>query len=150
MTNKAIAAKYAKQISRSQAERKVSQHKKHIGKRPKQEAPPVPGTLPAIKEERHRKSVEDRQDEIYQMAFDLIKKAASKGDIRGAASCLAQATAITGQMAASNPGDPHETESDGYIEAVRATAKDDWKDARAISVEASEQKTKMRPELVDA
>ena len=46
--------------------------------------------------------------------------------------------------------DETDTESDGYIEAVRATAKNDWKEARAVQVATTEPKAEMRDELVAA
>lgn len=132
-----IGRKYAKEIARAQPNKYIAKHRPHAGRQPPINVP-LPGTVAEEREARHRKTVEERQDQIYDTAFGLIKIAAKKGDIRGAASCLAQATAITGQMKINSPDNPNEIESDGYIEAVRATAKNDWKDARAISLEATE------------
>lgn len=50
-----------------------------------------------------------------------------------------------------DPGKGEETESDEYLAAVRATAKDDWKEeASALQVGSSEQETAPGNELVDA
>jgi hypothetical protein len=46
--------------------------------------------------------------------------------------------------------DTNETESDGYIEAVRVAAKNDWKDARPVSMETTERQAAVGDELVDA
>lgn len=52
------------------------------------------------------------------------------------------------------PDDHNDTEDDGYLEAVRSTASEDWADAKkeacSIPVEATEQETEDGPELVDA
>ena len=48
------------------------------------------------------------------------------------------------------PIDPNETESDDYLDAVKATAKDDWKEeACAFQMEASEPEATQSDELVD-
>lgn len=52
------------------------------------------------------------------------------------------------------PDNQNDTEDDGYLDAVRSTAREDWADAKkeacSIPVEASEQETEDGPELVDA
>ena len=109
-----------------------------MGKRPAGEAAPNPGTLTDIKQERHRLSVDERIDEMYDLAIDMVKAAKKTGDYKTAAICLKEANSATALMgkAAGGP-EKDEIESDGYIEAVRATAKHDWKDARAVQVETT-------------
>jgi hypothetical protein len=82
--------------------------------------PVKPESLSEIKEARHRKelagevkaeikhekTVAERQNQIYDMAFGLVKIAAKRGDLRAAAGCLGQAVAITGQMKVVDPGTP--------------------------------------------
>lgn len=43
----------------------------------------------------------------------------------------------------------NEMESDGFMEALKANAKDDWKEARSVQVASTEQKTASSDALVD-
>jgi hypothetical protein len=125
----------------------------HVGKRPEAEAVPVPGTLTAIKEGRHKVAVEDCIHEVYERCKKLSKKAEGKAetsrDFQAAASCFDPAIRALGLMSKTAPDDINETESDGYIEAVRATAKNDWKETRAVQVEATKRQAAGSNELVD-
>ena len=67
----------------------------HVGKEP---GNPAPGTLPAIKAERHRKSVDERIDAIFDEAMEMAKLAKADRDYRTAASCLREATSATALM----------------------------------------------------
>lgn len=117
----------------------------HVGKEPK---PPNEGTVTAMKAERHRKSVDERIDELYKLSLAGCKIALDGKDTRGLASCIAQGIAATELMG--KPDSRFEQESDGYLEAVKATAKNDWKDARPVQVASPEQKAADDAELVDA
>jgi len=117
-----IGRKYAKQISRADSHRYVSEHAKHVGKLPAHRQP-IPGTVAEEREVRHRKTVEERQDQIYDTAFDLIKQAAEKGDIRGAASCLAQAANVTAQMKGSEPDKNNAPKESAFWKAYGERAK---------------------------
>ena len=156
MSYAAIARKYDKQINRKQAWREVSKHAHmgHVGKRPAADAPPNPGTWSDIKEERHKVAVEDRINEIYERCKSLSEKAEKKAetsrDFQAAANCLEPAIRALGLMGKTMLDDTNETESDGYIEAVRVTAKNDWKDACPVSMEATERQAAVGDELVDA
>lgn len=147
-----VARKYAAQINRSRADSAVSRHKNlgHIGKEPADKQMPNPGTVAAIKEEQHRRTVEERIDLVFEEALEMARLAKAKEDYRTAATCLREATASTALMGKSSGSEKEETESDGYIEAVRATAKNDWKEARAVQMEATKQKAEASAELVDA
>lgn len=58
---------------------------------------------------------------------------------------------LLNQRREEEPSDPDDTDDDGYLEAVRGTAKDDWnEEASALQVEAPEQETAPGNELVDA
>ena len=147
-----VARKYAKQINRSRADSAVSRHKNlgHVGKEPADKQMPNPGTVSAIKEERHRKSVEDRIDELYKLSLAGCKMAVDEQNVRGLAACIAQGIAATALMGKPGSTEKDETESDGYIEAVRATARHDWKEARTVQVETSKSEAEDDSELVDA
>ena len=155
MSYAAIGRKYDKQINRKQAWREVSKHAHmgHVGKYPERMQPPNPGTFTDIIETRHKIAVEDRINEIYERCKSLSElaegKAETSRDFQAAASCLDPAIRALGLMGKTTP-DETETESDGYIEAVRATAKNDWKEARAVQVATTEPKAEMRDELVAA
>lgn len=97
MPCEAIGRKYQKQISRSVPGKHIRKHK-NFGHHLERVAPHAdPGTLTAIKEERHRKTIEERIDELYDLALAgsqlAIKK--PKPDIRGLAACVAQGIAAT-------------------------------------------------------
>ncbi len=154
MSYAAIARKYDKQINRKQAWRDVSKHARlGIGKQHNKTPPPNPGTWSDIKEERHKVAVEDRINEIYERCKNLSVlaegKAETSRDFQAAASCLDPAIRALGLMGKITPNET-ETESDGYIEAVRVTAKNDWKDARPVSMETTERQAAVGDELVDA
>ena len=58
---------------------------------------------------------------------------------------------LLNQRREEEPNDPGDTEDDGYLSAVRETAKDDWKEeASALQVASTEQKAAPGNELVDA
>lgn len=140
-----IARKYAKQIDRYDAQRYVSEHAKHIGKRPANERPPEPGTVGAMKEERHRQAVEDCIYDIYEKCKSLSEKAEKKAetsrDFQAAASCFDPGIRALALASKLTSNDLNETEPDGYIEAIRATAKNDWKEARAVQMATTKPKT---------
>jgi hypothetical protein len=165
MSSRQIGIKYKKQIARSRPDAMVGKHKRFckIGQDPAWVKPPNPGTVTAIKEERHRKTVEERIDLVFEMAMmgaklslyedkadPVTKKAKVREDrdIRGLAACLAQANASTVLMGKSTDPGNTETESDGYIEAVRATAKNDWQNSRSVHLETPKLKAAGRDELV--
>lgn len=82
----------------------------HVGKEPK---PVNEGTTSAIKAERHRKSVDERIDELYQLALDgcELARKGEKPDIRGLASCIAQGIAATELMGKPDGNDTEKIES---------------------------------------
>lgn len=114
-----VARKYAAQINRSRADSAVSKHKNlgHIGKEPADKQRPVPGTVSAVKEERHRKSVEDRIDELYKLSLAGCKMAVDEQNVRGLAACIAQGIAATALM---GQGKPAEKSSSGLAEMREA------------------------------
>ena len=63
--------------------------------------------------------------------------------------CAGPAIKIIEVLAKVAPNDGNETESDGYIDAVKANANNDWKEARAIQMASAESETKDGSELVD-
>ena len=63
--------------------------------------------------------------------------------------CAGPAIKIIEVLAKVAPNDSSETESDGYIDAVKANANNDWKEARALQVASAEPKTEDGSELVD-
>jgi hypothetical protein len=90
------------------------------------------------------------QEEVYNLSIRAAKIALGdeisenkevKPDIRAFGSCLGPAAKVVEVLARVAPNNPEGTESDDYLNAVRETAKSDWKDARAIQVEAAEPET---------
>ena len=130
----------------------MSKHKRfgHVGKEPADRPIPDPQSMTGQKVERHRKSVDERIDEIYQCGMAIFAAGFKGQDLHGAAKGLAEARAATALMGKPGSTERDETESDGYIEAVRATARHDWKEARPIQVEATEPEAEDDSELVDA
>ena len=85
-----------------------------------------------------RKVWDDAQEAID---YALGRKAKpSKGELNLAVfgQCIAPQVKIIEVLAKVSPDSGKEIESDGMIEALKVTAKDDWKDTRPISLEATE------------
>ena len=112
--------------------------------------PPDPQSMTGQKVARHRKSVDERIDELYLLSLKGCKMAVDEQNVRGLAACIAQGIAATALMGKATSCERDESESDGYIEAVRATARHDWKDARPVQMEATEPEAEDDSELVDA
>ena len=121
-----------------------------MGKEPEGRLPPDPQSMTGQKVERHRKSVDERIDEIYKCGMAIFALGFEGRDLHGAAKGLAEARAATALMGKPGSTEKDESESDGYIEAVRATARHDWKDARPVQMEATEPEAEDDSELVDA
>ena len=86
-------------------------------------------------------------ESILQEIYDFCKKqaeeaaklAATSRDREAASRCFLPVTNILSKMTQPR-NERNESESDGYIEAIRATAENDWKDARPVQMGTSEQK----------
>lgn len=117
MSATAIARKYAKYIGRARPDHYVRHHKNmgHVGKEPK---PVNEGTVTAMKAEQHRKSVDERIDELYKLALDGCEMAKNSKDTRGLASCIAQGIAATELMG--RPEDASEKSKSGLAEMREA------------------------------
>ena len=63
--------------------------------------------------------------------------------------CIAPRTKIIEILARVAPNESNEPESDGFIEALKANANNDWKETRPIQVASTEPKTASSDELVD-
>jgi hypothetical protein len=61
--------------------------------------------------------------------------------------CIAPQVKIIEVMAKISPDAGNDVESDGMIEALKATAKDDWKDARAVHLATTQPETEDDNEL---
>jgi hypothetical protein len=134
MSDADIGKKWRKAIplDREHPGKRVKEHRSCLANR----QPIEPETVSELKEAAHRKelagavtteikhekTVAERQNQIYDMAFGLVKIAAKKGDLRAAASCLGQAVAITGQMKGSEPSDQNKGASAiiAYVESEKA------------------------------
>lgn len=123
----AVARKYVKHFSSfDTAKKHIIKHKKdgHIGKRPPTEQSTGPGTLTAIKAERHRLSIEERIDELYKLALAGSKLALTKADpdLRGLAACIAQGVAVTELMGKHESADTTKGKSAiiAFVESERA------------------------------
>lgn len=101
----------------------------------------------------HGKKLVDRIEEIFGMAYAGYEKYMRGDDAnsgRTAAAFLTIAKDLTIKLTPPPQlNEPTETESDGFIEALKVTAKDDWKEARTVQMAATKQKTEDGPELVD-
>lgn len=64
----------------------------------------APGTLTGQKAERHRLSVDERIDEMYDLAIDMVKAAKKTGDYKTAAICLKEANSATALMGKASDG----------------------------------------------
>jgi hypothetical protein len=126
MSFRAIGRKYAKQIARAKPYNYVADHanKGHAGKTPGGPTGADPGTVTAIKEERHRKTVEEKIEELYGLALAGCKLAIKKPepDIRGLASCIAQGIAATALMGKGESPDANKGASAiiAYVESEKA------------------------------
>jgi hypothetical protein len=87
------------------------------------------------------------QEEVYNLSIRAAKIAlgdevseneAVKPDIRSFGSCLGPAAKVVEVLAKVAPNNPDGTESDDYLNAVRETAKSDWKDTRPVQVATAE------------
>ena len=104
----------------------------HVGKEPEGRLPPDPASMTAIKAERHRKSVDERIDEIYQMTveagrhcmYDDEGKLLPRGscDVHGFAKCMAEARAATALMGKGESPDANKGASAiiAFVESERA------------------------------
>ena len=89
----------------------------HVGKEPGGRLPPDPQSMTGQKVARHRKSVDERIDELYQLALDGCKMAAKEKKARDLAACIAQGIAATALM---GQGKPAEKSSSGLAEMREA------------------------------
>lgn len=87
------------------------------------------------------------QEEVYNLSIRAAKIALGdvvsenkkvKPDIRSFGSCLGPAAKVVEVLAKVSPDGNKDVEPDGMIEALKATANDDWKDARPVQVETIE------------
>ena len=87
------------------------------------------------------------QEDVYNLSIRAAKIAlgdeisdndAVKPDIRSFGSCLGPAAKVVEVLAKVSPDGNKDVEPDGMIEALKATANDDWKDARPVQVETIE------------
>ncbi len=104
----AIGRKWAKEIARSQPRHHVNKHRPHVGKEPKGREVLNPGVVAAKVEEKHRKTVDERIDEMYNLSLAGCSLAIKKPepDLRGLATCIAQGIAATALMGKSS--DPNQ------------------------------------------
>ena len=70
----------------------------HVGKEPEGRLPPDPQSMTGQKVERHRKSVDERIDEIYKCGMAIFALGFEGRDLHGAAKGLAEARAATALM----------------------------------------------------
>ena len=63
--------------------------------------------------------------------------------------CIAPQVKIIEVLAKVSPGDLQDTESDGFLEALKANANNDWKKTRPIQMATTEPETAASDELVD-
>jgi hypothetical protein len=124
MSFRAIGRKYAKQINRAKPYNYVSAHARcgNVGKTPGGPSGADPGTVTAIKEERHRKSVDERIDELYKLSLAGCKLALDEKRARDLAACIAQGIAATALMGKGESPDANKGASAiiAYVESEKA------------------------------
>ena len=115
-----IGRKYEKHINRARPDQFISKHMRfgHVGKEPEGRLPPDPASMTGQKVERHRKSIDERIDELYQLALDGCKMAADDRKARDLAACIAQGIAATALMG--KPSDSEDKPSSGLAEMREA------------------------------
>lgn len=94
------------------------------------------------------KEIYDRSIKAMDMALgDIPTPATANLSVVGA--CASPAVKMMEVLAKVSPNDNNETESDGYIDAVRANANNDWKEARDVQMASTKPETEDGSELVD-
>jgi hypothetical protein len=87
------------------------------------------------------------QEKVWNDAQEAIdislgrKKAPETANLAVFGQCIAPQVKIIEVLAKVAPGNQDGTESDDYLNAVKATAKDDWKDARTVQMATTEPET---------
>lgn len=96
------------------------------------------------------------QKEVYDLSIKAAKLAMGdevsdhvKPDLRSFGSCISGATKVIEICVKVAPNDSSETESDGFEEALKAKAKDVWKEARPVQVATTEPEAMADDDLVD-
>ena len=116
----AVGQKYKKQLMRADPGKYVRRHvdRGHVGKEPEGRLPPDPQSMTGQKVERHRKSVDERIDEIYKCGMAIFDLGFEGRDLHGAAKGLAEARAATALMG--KPSDSEDKPSSGLAEMREA------------------------------
>lgn len=78
-----------------------------------------------------------------------LDKAIDTIDYVRSSQCVAPAAGLAAKLIQPEKKEPAEVESDGFMEALKGTAKDDWKDTGPVQVATDQQETEDGPELVD-
>jgi hypothetical protein len=103
----------------------------------------------AIDLQKWAQEIHDLSIKAGKIAIGEIKDPVIPPDLRSFGSCMAPITKVFDCMTRKSENtNRNETESDGLIDALKATAKNDWKDARPVSLETSEPETEDGNELV--
>ena len=96
------------------------------------------------------------QKEVYDLSIKAARIAIGdepselvKPDLRSFGSCLSGAAKIVEVLAKIAPNDQSETESDGFEEALKAKAKDVWKEARPVQVATTESEAMADNDVVE-
>ena len=76
--------------------------------------PPDPQSMTGQKVERHRKSVEDRIDELYKLSLAGCKMAIDQQRARDLAACIAQGIAATALMGKATDNAPSEQKESAF------------------------------------
>jgi hypothetical protein len=96
--------------------------------------------------------------EIYDMSIRAAKIAIGdeksknkevKPDLRSFGSCISGAAKVVEVLAKVSPNEGNDTESDGFEEALKAKAKDVWKEARPVQMATTEPKAMADDDLVE-
>ena len=94
------------------------------------------------------------QKEVYDKSMKAVGMALGEIDTPANANlsvfgqCIGPAAKIVEVLAKISPNDQSETESDGFEEALKAKAKDVWKEARPVQMAATEHETMADDDLV--
>lgn len=95
------------------------------------------------------KCAKEIYDDCKDNAAKAKEKAESSRDFKDASGCWDAATRALSVLKVGSPNDHDETESDGFEEALKAKAKDVWKEARPVQVATTESEAMADDDLVE-
>jgi hypothetical protein len=95
------------------------------------------------------KAIYDRSIKAMDMALGKIPTPET-ANLSAVGACAGPAVKMVEILAKVSPNEGNETESDGFEEALKAKAKDVWKEARPVQMATTEPKAMADDDLVEA